>query len=83
MLHCLDQWVRRRIRAIVWWQWKRGRNHYAALRRLGVNKHLVGKTASSACGSWRLSNRPALSYAVPNAFFTRLGLASLANYATA
>ena len=73
----LDQWVRRRLRAIVWRQWKRGRTRFAALRRLGVNKHLAAKTAGSAHGPWRISNSPALSYAQPNAFFDRLGLASL------
>ena len=73
----LDQWVRRRLRAFVWRQWKRGRRRFAALRRLGINKHLAAKTAGSVHGPWRLSNSPALSYALPNAFFARLGLASL------
>ena len=73
----LDQWVRRRLRAIVWRQWKRGRTRFAALRRLGINKHLAAKTAGSAHGPWRISNSPALSYALPNAFFDRLGLAPL------
>jgi len=77
VLRRLDQWVRRRLRAIVWRQWKRGRTRFAALRRLGVNKHLAAKTAGSAHGPWRLSNSPALAYALPNAFFDRLGLASL------
>ena len=77
VLLCLDQWVRRRLRAIVWRQWKRGRTRFAALRRLGINKHLAAKTAGSAHGPWRISNSPALSYALPNAFFDRLGLASL------
>ena len=83
VLRRLDRWVRRRLRAIVWRQWKRGRTRFAALRRLGVNRHLAAKTAGSAHGPWRLSNSPALSYALPNAFFTRLGLASLANHAAA
>ena len=73
----LDQWVRRRLRAIVWRQWKRGRTRFAALRRLGVGKDLAAQTAGSAHGPWRLSNSPALSYALPNVFFVRLGLASL------
>ena len=76
-LHRLDQWVRRRLRAIVWRQWKRGRTRFAALRRLGINQHLAAKTAGSAHGPWRLSHSPALSYALPNAFFVRLGLAPL------
>ena len=83
VLRRLDRWVRRRLRAFVWRQWKRGRTRFAALRRLGVNRHLAAKTAGSAAGPWRLSNSPALSYALPNSFFTRLGLASLAGHATA
>ncbi len=77
VLLTLDRWVRRRLRAIAWQQWKRGRTRFAALRRLGVNKHLAAKTAGSVHGPWRLSNSPALAYALPNAFFDRLGLASL------
>ena len=73
----LDQWVRRRLRAIVWRQWKRGRTRYAALRRLGIDQHLAAKTAGSAHGPWRISHSPALCYALPNAFFDRLGLVSL------
>ena len=83
VLHRLDQWVRRRLRAIVWRQWKRGRTRFAALRRLGVGKQLAAKTAGSAHGPWRLSNSPALSYALPTAFFDRLGLASVASPARA
>ena len=77
VLRRLDQWIRRRLRAIVWRQWKRGRTRFAALRRLGVNKHLAAKTAGSARGPWRVSASPALSYALPNASFDRLGLATV------
>ena len=83
VLLSLDQWVRRRRRAIVWRQWKRGRTRFAALCRLGVGKQLAAKTAGSAHGPWRLGNSPALSYAPPNAFFDRLGLNSVAGPATA
>ena len=48
-----------------------------ALRRLGVGKGLAASTAGSSHGPWRISNSPALSYAMPNAFFARLGLASV------
>ena len=77
VLHRLNQWVRRRLRALVWRQWKRGRTRFAALRRLGVGKDLAAQTAGSPRGPWRISHSPALSYALPNAFFARLGLASL------
>ena len=77
VLRRLNQWVRRRLRAIVWRQWKRGRTRFAALRRLGVGKGLAARTAGSSHGPWRISNSPALSYAMPTAFFARLGLASV------
>ena len=74
----LDQWTRRRLRAVAWTYWRYGRTRFAALRRRGVNKTLAAKTASSAHGPWRVSLSPALCIALPNAFFDRLGLASVA-----
>ena len=78
VLRVLDRWVRRRLRAIVWKQWKRGRTRYAELRRRGVGRDLAAQTAGSPRGPWRLAASPALSLALPNAFFGSLGLASVA-----
>jgi RNA-directed DNA polymerase len=77
ILRGLDKWVRRRLRAIVWKQWKYGRNRFAELRRLGIGKDLAAQTAGSSHGPWRISNSPALATAFPNAFFKGLGLASV------
>ena len=77
VLLSLDQRVRRLLRAIVWRQWKRRRTRFAALRRLGVGKDLAATAAGSAHGPWRISSSAALSYALPDAFFDRIGLASL------
>ncbi|MGA8610810.1 MAG: group II intron reverse transcriptase/maturase [Xanthobacteraceae bacterium] len=79
VLRRLDQWVRRRLRAIAWKQWKRGRTRFAELRRRGVGKDLAAQTASSPHGPWRLSNSPALAIAIPNAFLETLGLATVAS----
>ena len=76
-LRDLDSWIRRRLRCVVWKQWKRGRRRFEALRRLGVGPELAAKTAGSAHGPWRISRSPALSYALPNAYFATLGLISL------
>ncbi len=78
VLYMLDRWIRRRLRAIAWKQWKRGRTRFVRLRRRGVGRELAAKTAGSPHGPWRLSNSPALSIALPNAFFTSLGLVTLA-----
>lgn len=77
-LRKLDEWTRRRLRAIAWKQWRRGRTRYAELRRRGVGRDLAAGSAGSPHGPWRLSNSPALTIALPNAFFGSIGLASLA-----
>ena len=78
VLHKLDQWIRRRLRAIAWKQWKRGRTRYAELRRRGVGRDLAACSAGSPHGPWRLSHSPALAIALSNASLLSLGLASVA-----
>src|SRR6516165_3773984 len=75
VLRDLDQWIRRRLRAIAWKQWRRGRTRFAELRRCGVGRDLAAQTAGSPHGPWRLANSPALTIAMPNRFFASLGLA--------
>jgi RNA-directed DNA polymerase len=77
VLRDLESWVRRRLRCVQWKQWKRGKRRFAELRRLGVGKDLAAQTAGSSHGPWRLSRSPALSFALPDAFFAKLGLPSL------
>lgn len=83
VLRDLDSWVRRRLRSVVWKQWKRGRVRFAELRRRGVGKDLAAQTAGSCHGPWRLSKSPALSFAMPNAYWHSLGLPTLAARPTA
>ncbi|MCP1850451.1 MULTISPECIES: group II intron reverse transcriptase/maturase [unclassified Bradyrhizobium] len=78
VLRTLDEWLRRRLRAIAWKQWKRGDTRFAELRRCGVGRDLAAQTAGSPHGPWRLANSPALTIAMPIAFFRALGLASVA-----
>jgi len=78
VLQSLDEWVRHRLRATAWKQWKRGRTRFGELRRRGVGKDLAAQTAGSAHGPWRLANSPALNMALPNAYFSSLGLPTLA-----
>ena len=77
VLERLDRWVRHRLRSVIWKQWKRGSVRFAELRKRGVDKELAAKTAGSAHGPWRLANSPALSYALPNAYFDSLGIPRL------
>ena len=77
VLRELDMWIRRRLRAIAWYQWKRGWNRYAELTKRGVKHRLAAQTASSAHGPWRIAASPALNIALSNRSFARMGLPSL------
>jgi RNA-directed DNA polymerase len=77
VLKDLEKWTRRRLRSVIWKQWKRGTVRFAELRKRGVGKDLAAKTAGSAHGPWRLANSPALAFALPNAYFSSLGIPRL------
>jgi RNA-directed DNA polymerase len=76
-LQGLEEWTRRRLRAAIWKQWKRGTVRFAELRKRGVGADLAAQTAGSAHGPWRLANSPALSIALSNAYFASLGIPRL------
>jgi RNA-directed DNA polymerase len=77
LLKALEEWIRRRLRSMIWKQWKRGKQRYAQLRHLGIGRDLAAQTAGSPHGPWRLANSPALSSALPIAYFDSLGLPRL------
>ena len=77
VLEDLEKWVRRRLRSVIWKQWKRGTVRFAELRKRGVGKDLAACTAGSAHGPWRLAESPALHFALPNAYFDSLGIPRL------
>jgi RNA-directed DNA polymerase len=73
----LEQWLRRRLRSAIWKQWKRGTVRFVELRKRGVGKDLAAQTAGSAHGPWRIAHSPALTIALPNAYFDSLGIPRL------
>jgi RNA-directed DNA polymerase len=76
VLQRLEEWNRRRLRSVIWKQWKRGTVRFAELRKRGVN-HDLARTAGSAHGPWRLADSPGLHFALPNAYFDSLGIPRL------
>ena len=77
VLQSLEEWTRRRLRSAIWKQWKRGTARFRELVLRGVGCELAAKTAGSAHGPWRLAKSPALSFALPNAYFDSLGIPRL------
>jgi RNA-directed DNA polymerase len=73
----LTRWVRLRLRAALWRQWKTPRRRRAALLALGVRPRLASNTAGSGLGPWYLAKAKALSVGLSNAYLKSLGLPSL------
>src|SRR6266705_3178664 len=73
----LTRWVRLRLRAAMWRQWKTPRRRRAALLALGVRPRLASNTAGSGRGPWYLARAKALSVGLSNAYFHSLGLPTL------
>jgi RNA-directed DNA polymerase len=78
VLVSLTRWVRLRLRAAMWRQWKTPRRRREALLELGVRLRLARNTAGSGLGPWYLAKAKALSVGLSNAYFKSLGLPSLA-----
>src|SRR6266853_5889761 len=76
VLIALTRWVRLRLRAALWRQWKTPRRRRAALIALRVSGELCNM-AGSGRGPWHLARSKALSIGLSNAHFKSLGLPSL------
>src|SRR6202166_515902 len=77
VLIALTRWVRLRLRAALWRQWKTPRRRRAALIANRVSEWAARKTAGSGRGPWYLARSRALSTGLSNAYFKSLGLPSL------
>src|SRR5258707_6813593 len=76
VLVALTRWVRLRLRAALWRQWKTPRRRRAALLELGVRERLASKTAGSGRGPWYLAKAEGPSVGLSNGDFQSLGLPS-------
>ncbi len=73
-LNSLEGWIRRRLRSLIWKQWKNRRTRVRKLLNRGVYRYHAIRLGSSSKGPWPLSKTKWLSIALPNAYFHNLGL---------
>ena len=73
----LDQWVRRKLRALYWRQWKRWKTRIRELRRRGLGPQRAICSATNGRGPWWNAGASHMNHAVPNAQLRQLGLLSL------
>jgi len=76
-LEDLDSWLRRRLRCLLWRQWKHPRTRQRRLRALGLDAQRARGSAGNGRGPWWNAGAHHLNLALPAAYFTRLGLLSL------
>ena len=73
-----DEWLRRRIRAVYWKQWKKVKTRYRNLRALKLEEWQVHQIANSRKGYWRTAQ--ILSVALTNKIIAKLGYISMLDY---
>lgn len=73
----LDQWIRRKLRCILWQQWKRPQTRVRYLVKLGLDEERARKSAGNGHGAWWNAGASHMNQAIPVRIFEKLGLLSL------
>ena len=77
MLQELDGWIRRKLRVLLWRQWKRVYTRVKMLRRRGLDEPRAWRSATNGRGPWWNAGASHMNAAYPTSFFTSMGLVSL------
>jgi len=73
----LDGWIRRRLRCIIWRQWKRTYARAKGLMQRGIGESRAWQSAANGRGPWWNSGASHMNQAFAKKFFDQLGLVSL------
>lgn len=73
----LDKWIRRRLRACIWKQWKKTSTKQRNLVKLGIDKYKAWQYANTRKGYWKISKSPILNNSLNNKYLESLGFISL------
>lgn len=68
-----DEWIRRRIRQLLWKTWKLVRTKYAALRKLGCTHERAVQWANTRKSYWHIANSYILATTLNNDFLKTQG----------
>lgn len=70
----LDMRIRRKLRVIIWKQWKKIRKRYTSLRKLGISHRDAYVTANSRRGYYHIAHTVALEKAISKERLNKRGL---------
>ena len=77
VLERIDGWLRRRLRGLLWRQWKRASTRARQMRALGLSAERARRSAGNGRGPWWNAGASHLNQALPALYFARMGLVSL------
>lgn len=77
VLEDLDGWIRRKLRCLLWRQWKRPATRNKKLQARGLDPTRAWKSASNGRGPWWNAGASHMNAAYPKSFFDGLALVSL------
>ena len=80
LLPKVDEWYRRRLRMIIWKQWKRIRTRLRNLIKLGIAKYKSWEYANTRKGYWCIANSPILSSSITNDRLQQAGYMFFSDY---
>jgi len=75
----LDGWIRRKIRGILWRQWKKPRTRCKRLISLGIKQNTAKTTAYSSKGPWRMARTSGMHQALSNGVLEAMGYTPMAD----
>ena len=70
----IENWIPRRMRSLLWKQWKNRRTRVRELHQRGISKQRALTTRCARKGAWRMSQVKWVMIALPNDHFESLGL---------
>ena len=73
----LDEWLRRKLRCLLWRQWKRPRTRAKKLMAKGIAENRAWQSACNQRGPWWNSGTSHMNQAFPKKYFDQFGLVSL------
>ena len=73
----LDSWIRRKLRCLIWRQWKRTLARANGLMKRGLDDAQARKSATNGRGPWWNAGAAHMHAAFPKSYFDRCGLLSL------
>ena len=77
VLEDLDGWIRRKLRALLWRQWKHVYTRAKNLMRAGLGQVRAWQSATNGHGPWWNSGASHMNAAYPKSRFDQMGLVSL------